>query len=232
MKVIDFVNKVEQYMESVGYRCLYWHYHGYDDPDIASQLEVEDSFENSFDCGYKLEGLTYPNKLSVLIADVDFTFDNDIASQRHYSFEESMLAIFCKCVSTMILDMGWIKTFTAYINGHNTAATSNRSHMMSIMTNHIINNCDAEALRTLLNTNWDYLSVMWYEKTNDFYRMSHAEATEYFALYNHIINDVLLNNWNMMIALFDKNDAIECKAIVMKWRHAKYGEEESEDMKL
>ena len=173
MTVLDFVNKVKHYMESAGYKCLDWNYHGYDNPDIASQLKVEDSFENSFDYGYKL-GEIYPDKLSVLIADVDFTFDDDIASRKNYSLEESRLAIFNKCALTTILDIGWIKTFTAYINGHYTAATSNRSHMMFVMTNHIINKCDAEALKTLLNTNWDNLSVMWYEETNDFYRMSHA----------------------------------------------------------
>ena len=231
MKVIDFVNKVKHYMESAGYRCLDWNYHGYDDPDIASQLEVEDSFENSFDCGYKL-GETYPDKLSVLIADVDFTFDNDIVSRKHYSFEESMLAEFCRNVLSAILDIGWVRTFTAYINGHSIASMSNRSHMMFIMTNRIINKCDAEALRTLLNTNWDNLSVMWYEETNYFYRMSHAEATEYFALYNSVINSTLLDNWNKLIESFDKNNAIECKAIVMKWKHDKYGEKESEDIEL
>ena len=104
--------------------------------------------------------------------------------------------------------------------------------MMFITTAHIINKCDAEALRTLLNTNWDYLSVMWYEKTNDFCRMSHAEATDYFALYNFIINDTLLNNWDNILVSFDKNNAIECKAIVIKWKHDKYGEKESEDMSL
>lgn len=231
MKVIGFVNKIKYYMESDGYECLDWNYHGYDDPDIASQLDVEDSFENSFDCGYKLE-TTYPNKLNVLIGDVDFTFDDTIASRKNYSFEESVLAMFRRCVLTAILDMGWIKTFTAYINGHHTASTNNRSHMMFTTTVHIINKCDAEGLRTLLNTNWDYLSVMWYEKTNDFCRMSHADATEYFALYNSVINDALLDNWGNIIASFDQNNAIECKAIVIKWRHDKYGEEESEDMSL
>jgi hypothetical protein len=230
MKVIDFVNKVKHYMESAGYRCLYWHYHGYDDPDIASQLEVEDSFENSFDYGYKLG--TYDNKLNVLIGDVDFTFDDVIASRKNYSFEESILVIFRRCVLNTILDIGWVKTFTAYINGYYTASTSNRSHMMFTMTVRIINKCDAEALRTLLNTNWDDLSVMWYEETNAFCRMSHADATEYFALYNHTINDALLDNWNNIITSFDNNNAIECKAIFIKWRHDKCGEEESEDMSL
>ena len=231
MTVLDFVNKVKHYMESAGYKCLDWNYHGYDNPDIASQLKVEDSFENSFDYGYKL-GEIYPDKLSVLIADVDFTFDDNIASRKNYSLEESRLAIFNKCALTTILDIGWIKTFTAYINGHYTAATSNRSHMMFVMTNHIINKCDAEALKTLLNTNWDNLSVMWYEETNDFYRMSHAEATEYYALYNYVINCTMIGNWNMMIESFDENNAIECKAIVIKWKHDKYGEEESEDFEL
>jgi hypothetical protein len=104
--------------------------------------------------------------------------------------------------------------------------------MMFVMTNHIINKCDAEALKTLLNTNWDNLSVMWYEETNDFYRMSHAEATEYYALYNFVINCTMIGDWDKMIESFDTNNAIECKAIVMKWRHDKYGEEESEDMSL
>ena len=230
MKVIDFVNKMKYYMESAWYECLEWHYHGYDDPDVASQLEVVDSFENSFEYGYKLD--TYLDKLNVLIGDVDFTFDDTIASRKNYTFEESLLAMFRRHVLATILDMGWIKTFTAYINGYNTASTGNKSHMMFLMTCYIINNCDAEALRTLLNTNWDYLSVMWYEHTNDFCRMSHAEATEYFALYNFIITDRLLDNWDNMIASFDENNAIECKAIVIKWKHDKYGEEESGDMEL
>lgn len=229
MKVIDFVNKIKYYMESDGYECLDWNYHGYDDPDIASQLEVEDSFENSFDYGYKFG--TYPGKLNVLIGDVDFTFEDTI-SRINRSFEETALVIFRRCVLNTILDIGWVKTFTAYINGYSIASTSNRSHMMFTTTAYIINKRDAEALRTLLNTNWDYLSVMWYEKTNDFCRMSHAEATDYFALYNSVINDALLNNWNKMIESFDTNNAIECKAIVMKWKHDKYGKEESEDMEL
>ena len=231
MKVIDFVNKVKRYMESAGYKCFGWNYHGYDDPDIASQLKVEDSFENSLEFGYKL-GETYPDKLSVLIADVDFTFDDDIASRKNYSFEESRLAMFSKCVLITILDIGWIKTFTAYINSYYTGAASNRSHMMFVMASRIINKCDAEALKILLDTNWDNLSVMWYEETNDFYRMSHAEATEYFALYNSVINSVLFGNWNTIIESFDKNNAIECKAIVMKWKHDKYGEKLSEDIEL
>jgi hypothetical protein len=231
MKVIDFVNKVKHYMESAGYKCFGWNYHGYDDPDIASQLKVEDSFENSFEFGYKL-GETYPDKLSVLIADVDFTFDDDISSRKNYSFEESRLAMFRRCVLDAILDIGWVKTFTAYINGYNTASTSNRSHMMFTTTIHIITKCDAEALKTLLNTNWDQLSVIWYEETNDFYRMSHAEATEYYALYNSVINSTIIGNWNKMIELFDQNNAIECKAIVIKWKYDKYGEKVSEDMKL
>ena len=229
MKVIDFVNKMKHYMESDGYECLDWNYHGYDDPDIASQLEVEDSFENSFNYGYKLG--TYPGKLNVLIGDVDFTFDDTIAFRKNYAPEETTLAMFRGCVLDAIIAIGWVKTFTAYINRY-TTSTSNKSHMMFTTTNHIIGKCDVEGLRTLLNTNWDYLSVMWYEETNVFCRMSHADATEYFALYNHIINDALLYNWDKMLASFDKNNAIECKAIVMKWKHDKYGKEESEDMKL
>lgn len=230
MKVIDFVNKIKCYMESDGYECLDWHYHGYDDPDIAAQLEIEDSFENSFDYGYKLG--TYPGKFNVLIGDVDFTFNDIIVSWKNNTFDDSRLVAFRRCILDAILDIGWVKTFTAYINEYNTSLTSNRSHMMFMTTAHIINKCDAEALRILLNTNWDYLSVMWYEKTNDFRRMSHAEATEYFALYNFTITDMLLDNWDNMLASFDKNNAIECKAIVIKWKHDKYGEEESEDISL
>lgn len=217
MKVHEFVNCITKLLEKDGYKCIEWKYLNDDDVDTA---EIEDSFDNVIECGYKqLSLLSFSSDMLVaLIGNISLTFD-DVSGRRGMVEEfSSILDIFRREFARTILSIGWVKTFMTYIQYSSVASMDNRYQMMYMSIVRFVFNCNVDALRTLLFTDWDALAVELYETTSPCdAMMSHKDAVEYYSVYNRAISNYLIGYKEQTINILDENNAIECKALILRW---------------
>ena len=226
MKVEEFVDRIKVYMKNnEGYILVKWNYiHG----DDVNTPEIEDSFDNIVEYGYKT---TLFNKMPIIrIDDIELMFDDALVVDRSidfYAYEATLIG-FNKCFMNAILSIGWVKTFMAYIQGPIVASMDNRYRMMYMSIARVVLECNVDALKTLLFTDWDALAVELYETTSTCDVMSHKDAVEYYSIYNRAISNYLIGYKKQAIDIFDENNAIECKALVLRWfkEHSTNNEED------